>query len=97
MRKLRKVKPTYWEDLKTEGIDFESDFIWLDDYPFQAELYVLGNFGMSHAIHKVDLKNKGELLDVMAFLKGINEKKRKSLLCILIQAADRLFTSLLEA
>ena len=91
VRKLRKVKPTNWEDLKTEGIDFESDFIWLDDYPFQAELSVLGNFGMSHAIRKVNLKNKGELLDVMAYLKGVKEKKRKRRMMALCMILGILF------
>lgn len=37
IQKLAKIKPTCWEDMKTEGIDFDSSFIWLDDYPFQAE------------------------------------------------------------
>ena len=41
IRQIQKIKPTYWEDLKTEGIDFDSNFIWLDDYPFQAEMDVL--------------------------------------------------------
>lgn len=34
IEKLKKIKPTYREDLKTEGINFDSNFIWLDDYPF---------------------------------------------------------------
>ena len=81
--KLRKIKPTYWENMKTEGIDFDSNFIWLDDYPFQAEQTVLRNFGAENSLYRVDLNNKNELLNVMGFLKGIKEKKRKRRIMVL--------------
>ena len=77
IEKLRKVKPTYWEDLKTEGIDFDRNFIWLDDYPFQAEQEVLKNFGVSESLYRVDLGNEDELANVLAYLKGIKAKRRK--------------------
>lgn len=32
---------THWTDLKTEAIDLNSDFIWLEDYPFEPEKIVL--------------------------------------------------------
>ena len=67
IEKLKKIKPTYWEELKTEGIDFDKNFIWLDDYPFQAELSVLEHFGASNSIYKVDLRNENELLRVLDF------------------------------
>ena len=34
-------KPTDWDVLKTEAIDFSQDFIWLDDSPLQSEMSVL--------------------------------------------------------
>ena len=74
---LKKVKATDWTDLKTEGIDFDSNFIWLDDYPFQAEIAVLENFGTSESLLRVNLKNEGELSRILAHLKGIKEKRRK--------------------
>lgn len=74
---LKKVKATDWTDLKTEGIDFDSSFIWLDDYPFQAEIEVLKNFGASESLLKINLKKEGELSRILAHLKGIKEKKRK--------------------
>ena len=77
IEKLKKVKPTYWEGLKTEGINFDKNFIWLDDYPFQSELSVLKNFGMSDSIYQVNLANENELENVMAHLKGIKSKIRK--------------------
>ena len=60
--KLKTIRPTNWENLKTEGIDFDKDFIWLDDYPFQAELSVLESFGVSDSLYQVNLKNDNELL-----------------------------------
>ena len=80
IEKLRKVKPTYWEDLKTEGIDFDRNFIWLDDYPFQAEQEVLKNFGVSESLYRVDLGNEDELANVLAYLKGIKAKRRKRIM-----------------
>lgn len=77
IEKLKTIKPTYWENLKTEGIDFDKNFIWLDDYPFQAELSVLEDFGMSDSIYRVDLRNENELFTVLNHLKEIVEKKRK--------------------
>ena len=74
---FKKVKATDWTDLKTEGIDFDSNFIWLDDYPFQAEMEVLENFGASESLLRVNLKNEGELSRILAYLKGIKEKRRK--------------------
>ena len=82
--RLQTIKPTYWEDMKTEGIDFDSNFIWLDDYPFQAEQAVLRNFGAEKSLYRVNLSNKDELLNVMTFLKGIKKKKRKRRIMTLI-------------
>ncbi len=84
LKKLRRVKPTNWGSLKTEGIDFDSGFIWLDDYPFQAELAMLERYGASESLFRVNLKNQDELLNVLDFLKGIKEKKRKRRLMALI-------------
>lgn len=30
-RAVKKIKPTVWWAAKTEGIDWDSDFLWLDD------------------------------------------------------------------
>ena len=92
IEKLKTIKPTYWETLKTEGINFDENFIWLDDYPFQAELSVLEHFGASDSIYKVDLRNENELLTLLNHLKSIVEKRRKRrkytiITCLIIFAA----------
>ena len=92
IEKLKTIKPTYWEDLKTEGINFDKNFIWLDDYPFQAELSVLEHLGVSDSLYKVDLKNRNELLTVIDHLEGIVRKKRlrrrnNMIACLMMLAA----------
>ena len=47
---LRKVKPTYWDTLKTEAIDFESNYVWIEDMPMEAEQKVLQQENTGHLI-----------------------------------------------
>ncbi|MBQ3989453.1 MAG: hypothetical protein II630_01310, partial [Bacteroidales bacterium] len=61
-----------WTALKTEGIDFESDFIWLDDYPREAEKDVLRQHGCYRSLIQVNLDNKDELFDVIQKLKALH-------------------------
>ena len=41
LKLLQKVKATDWNTLKTEAIDFASDFYWIDDYAMNAEKEIL--------------------------------------------------------
>ena len=61
---LEKVKQTDWMDLKTEALDINSEFIWLDDYPFEAEKKVLNKFNRIDALIVVDLKRESELKEL---------------------------------
>jgi hypothetical protein len=56
---LKKIKPTMWDALKTEAIDFENVFIWIDDMPFEAEKKVLRekNTGYLIAMNPTDNLN----------------------------------------
>jgi hypothetical protein len=58
------VHPTIWDVLKTEAIDWESDFYWLDDNPFQSELAILTANQASNRLVVVDLNRSEELLSV---------------------------------
>lgn len=78
--KLQKVKPTFWEKLKTEGIDYDSNFIWLAHCPLHDEQQVLENFGASESLYCVDLRNDDELENVLTYLKGIKAKRRKRIM-----------------
>lgn len=68
LEKMRDIKPTQWDALKTEAIDFSSDFYWLDDYVFNAEKEVLKNHLCSDRLIIVDLDKKDELKRVKDLL-----------------------------
>ncbi len=65
---LSKIKPTQWNTLKTEAIDFDSDFFWLDDYPMIAERLVLQQHGKESCLIVVELSRHDELNTIMEFL-----------------------------
>jgi len=68
IEELNKVKPTNWDALKTEVIDFGSDFYWLDDYPFNAERIVLEKNNLAERLIVVDLDRSGELERIKCLL-----------------------------
>ena len=66
---LKKIKPTTWDILKTEGIDFDQDFIWLDDYLMQSEEKILEEKKVIHNFYKINLKeNPRQLMEVLESL-----------------------------
>ncbi len=63
---IKKIKPTTFDILKTEAIDFSSDFLWLDDYLFDSEIAELDSHNKRNSWIKVDLKtNPNQLLEVI--------------------------------
>ena len=75
IKKLKTIKPTNWEVLKTEGIDFNKNFIWLDRDPLQEEISVLKLFGRSGSFYKIDPQSGTDLSKVLSYLRGVMEKK----------------------
>ena len=67
---LRRIKPTNWSTLKTEAIDFASDFLWLDDYALDAEKKVLSANSSLDKLITVNLNNVDELKNVITILVG---------------------------
>ena len=61
LKKLGGIEQTDWMTLKTEAIDFDSDFVWLDDCPFESEKNVLKEHNKINALVIVDLNREGEL------------------------------------
>ena len=53
---LKKVKANGWSYLKTEGIDFSSDFLWFDDNLLHAEEQVLKENKAFNNFRLVDLR-----------------------------------------
>lgn len=67
---LKKVKPTTWGLLKTEAINFDEPFLWLDDYVMEAERKILKEKDCESSVVLVDLKtNPCQLGESMAYLK----------------------------
>ncbi|MDO1451962.1 hypothetical protein Q0590_37180 [Rhodocytophaga aerolata] len=62
--KLTKVKATDWQTLKTEGIDFSSDFYWIDDAPFESERQQLIKNQVVDRLIIADLNRENELMKV---------------------------------
>lgn len=69
MEKLEGVKATDWQSRKTEGIDLESDFFWLDDAPRQGDIRVLEECGKLSNLIVVDLNRPRELYHIIDFLR----------------------------
>ena len=69
LTKMEVIKPTNWITLKTEAIDFTSDFFWLDDFPFESEKNILEKNKTLNKLIIVDLNIPDELLRLIDFLK----------------------------
>jgi hypothetical protein len=74
IRCFETVEPTNWSTLKTEAIDFTKSFIWLEDYPFEAEKKVLIEKDQLEALILVDLSQKKSLERVLEIIKTRCEK-----------------------
>lgn len=68
---LEKIKPTSWGSLrKTDGIDFNQPFFWMDDNLFEVEKQALEEKGKLDSYIPIDLNtNPNQLLDLIPFLK----------------------------
>lgn len=53
---LEKIKPNSWGYLKTEGIDFSSDFLWFDDNLMHAEKQALSHQDAFNSFRLVELR-----------------------------------------
>jgi len=66
--KLSSIKATNWDTLKTEAIDFDSKFFWLEDSPLQYEIKVLKKNNCFDRLIMVNLTTENELLRVIDLL-----------------------------
>lgn len=76
MEKLAKVKATDWRTWKTEAIDLDLDFYWLDDNPMRAEMEVLNEYGKLDRLIVVDLNRPGELKQIVEYLTQSHKEKQ---------------------
>ncbi len=59
---LYKIKPTDWNEWKTDAIDFSKPFLWFDDDLFPDERVTLEKYDALQNYVKVDLFNNPEHL-----------------------------------
>jgi len=70
MELIKQIKPTLWDTLKTEAIDFSTEFFWLEDNPFQAELLILKEKNFLDRLITVNNNKKDELIRVKKLLEN---------------------------
>lgn len=73
LARLEQVIQTDWMDLKTEAIDFSSEFIWLDDCPFESEKRALHKYNRINALIVVDLNRESELRGVKMKIEQLSD------------------------
>jgi hypothetical protein len=62
---IDRIRPTVWTDLKTEGIDFGTEFIWFDNDIHAAEWGRLKECSEAQMAIEVDLrKNPRHLIEI---------------------------------
>ncbi len=63
---IDRIKPTVWQDRKTDAIDFDSDFIWFDNDIFASELKVLEKCTGEQSAVEVNLRdNPKQLIEIV--------------------------------
>lgn len=59
---IDRIKGTVWDTMKTQGIDWSSDFIWFDDIVFSAENEMLKMCTDKQSVVEVNLRNNPQQL-----------------------------------
>lgn len=63
---IERIKPTIWQSLKTEGLDFKSPFIWFDNDVMEAERLILKRCVPGQFVFEVNLrKNPFQLVEIV--------------------------------
>jgi hypothetical protein len=69
------IKPTDWDELKTDAIDFTKPFAWFDDTLFAEEKVVLENHGALECLFKMDPKDPDMIKKALRHLKNITTQQ----------------------
>ena len=73
----QKVQPTDWSTLKTEAIDFDEPFVWLDDYEVSYEIERLKEHNLEDSFYLVDRNNPNAAKEMLQYLKGRNHESEQ--------------------
>ena len=62
---IDRIKPVYWDVNKTEALDWDADFIWIDNDIFDAEWKDLEKCRENQSVVQVDLRaNQQQLIEI---------------------------------
>ncbi len=67
-----KVHPTDWENLKTEAVDLDSDFVWFDDHLFDSEKQILAANYVLDGFFQMDYRDPKMAKKALNFLQQFN-------------------------
>lgn len=70
---VKQIKPTNWNTRKTEAIDFSKEFLWFDDYLFEAEKSDLQKNNKLESWIKIDLRGQPSTLTNWVKDNGVNK------------------------
>ncbi len=62
LKLTKRINPTNWDVLKTDAIDFETSFVWFDDYTLESEQKVLRENSAYGRWIKTDLTSRPQSL-----------------------------------
>ena len=60
---IEKIKPTNWDAVKTDAIDFKNNFLWLDDYVLESEKRILAKNKCLQSLILIDFKSNPNALE----------------------------------
>jgi len=83
LKTIKKMKPTYFNVLKTDALPKNTDFFWVEDQPLASELKFLEGNGLVSCLIRVDTyANKEGLLECLNYLqKHLNSATTAKPLC----------------
>jgi hypothetical protein len=74
---IKAIKPISWKTLKTEAIDFSSDFYWIDNELLQCEVEILRQNKVLNRWIEVDTrKHPDDLKRAISILKELNGNRK---------------------
>jgi hypothetical protein len=74
MELLKKIKPTQWNAMKTDAIEMNDDWYWIDDAPLSIEFNILKRHGLENRLLIVEPDKGIGLKEIQSIL----EEKLKS-------------------
>ncbi len=71
---VEKINATDWNTLKTEAINFKSNFLWIDDFVLESERQILEKNNCEKSLILIDLMtNPNALKTTMDLLESVNK------------------------